>query len=73
MDAGSSGEVRESVAMNVPESMAPWLRAVTGEEFASRSPRELMVGEVASLVGISIRTLHHWDAVGLVVPDGRTA
>lgn len=61
------------MAMNVPESMAPWLRAVSGEERASESSRELTVGEVASLVGISIRTLHHWDAVGLVVPAGRTA
>lgn len=59
--------------MNVPESMAPWLRAVAGEEYTPRPARELTVGEVASLVGISIRTLHHWDAVGLVVPDGRTA
>ena len=26
------------------------------------------VGEVARAVGVSVRTLHHWDAVGLLVP-----
>jgi len=26
------------------------------------------VGEVAAAVGVSVRTLHHWDAVGLLVP-----
>ncbi|RPA12534.1 MerR family transcriptional regulator [Gordonia sp. OPL2] len=31
------------------------------------------VGEIARLVGISVRTLHHWDHIGLVVPSGRTA
>lgn len=30
------------------------------------------VGEVARLAGISVRTLHHWDAVGLVQPTLRT-
>lgn len=32
----------------------------------------LTIGGAASLVGISVRTLHHWDAIGLVVPSGRT-
>jgi len=31
------------------------------------------VGEVATLVGVSVRTLHHWDTVGLLVPSGRTS
>lgn len=26
------------------------------------------VGEVAAAIGVSVRTLHHWDAIGLVVP-----
>ena len=26
------------------------------------------VGQVAAAVGVSVRTLHHWDAVGLLVP-----
>lgn len=32
----------------------------------------LTVGAVARLAGITIRTLHHYDEIGLVVPDGRT-
>lgn len=32
----------------------------------------LTVGQVAALVGISVRTLHHWDQVGLVTPSERS-
>ncbi|WP_454295369.1 MerR family transcriptional regulator [Salana multivorans] len=32
----------------------------------------LTVGAVAELVGVSVRTLHHWDEIGLVTPSGRT-
>ena len=32
----------------------------------------LTVGETARRVGVSIRTLHHWDEIGLVVPAART-
>lgn len=32
----------------------------------------MTVGEVARLVGISVRTLHHYDEISLVVPSGRT-
>ncbi|WP_327114369.1 MerR family transcriptional regulator [Nocardia sp. NBC_01730] len=32
----------------------------------------LTVGVVASLVGVTIRALHHWDALGLVRPSQRT-
>ncbi|MFD0364031.1 MerR family transcriptional regulator [Nocardia sp. GCM10030253] len=32
----------------------------------------LTVGAVASLVGVTIRALHHWDAIGLVRPSERT-
>lgn len=32
----------------------------------------LTVGRTAALVGVSVKTLHHWDAVGLVRPSGRT-
>lgn len=34
--------------------------------------RELTVGVVAGMVGVSIRTLHHYDQIGLVEPSGRT-
>lgn len=32
----------------------------------------LTVGRTATLVGVSVKTLHHWDAVALVRPSGRT-
>ncbi len=31
------------------------------------------VGEVARAAGVSVRTLHHYDEIGLVSPSGRTA
>ncbi|MGY1635364.1 MerR family transcriptional regulator [Geodermatophilus sp. SYSU D00742] len=31
------------------------------------------VGEVAGLAGVTVRTLHHYDRIGLVSPSGRTA
>jgi MerR family transcriptional regulator, thiopeptide resistance regulator len=31
-----------------------------------------LVGEVAALAGISVRALHHYDAIGLLVPSGRS-
>jgi len=35
-------------------------------------PDGLTVGRAAALVGVSVKTLHHWDAIGLVRPSGRT-
>ncbi|GAA4554459.1 MerR family transcriptional regulator [Amycolatopsis samaneae] len=32
----------------------------------------LTVGRTATLVGVSVKTLHHWDGIGLVRPSGRT-
>jgi DNA-binding transcriptional MerR regulator len=34
---------------------------------------ELTVGSLAELAGVTVRTLHHYDEIGLVVPPGRTA
>jgi DNA-binding transcriptional MerR regulator len=34
---------------------------------------ELTVGRVAELAGVTVRTLHHYDEIGLVSPSGRTA
>lgn len=31
------------------------------------------IGEVAETVGLSLRTIRHWDEVGLVPPSGRSA
>ena len=30
------------------------------------------VGELAARTGLTVRTLHHYDAVGLLSPSGRT-
>ncbi len=32
----------------------------------------LNVGSLAQLAGVTVRTLHHYDEIGLVVPSGRT-
>ncbi len=31
------------------------------------------VGRVAGLAGVTVRTLHHYDAIGLLSPSGRSA
>ncbi|MEV3923002.1 MerR family transcriptional regulator [Actinomadura coerulea] len=36
-------------------------------------PGGMAVGAAASHAGVTVRTLHHWDAIGLVRPSGRTA
>jgi DNA-binding transcriptional MerR regulator len=35
-------------------------------------PRSLTVGAVARLAGITVRTLHHYDEIGLLRPSGRS-
>jgi MerR family transcriptional regulator, thiopeptide resistance regulator len=35
-------------------------------------PRTYKVADVARMSGVSIRALHHYDAIGLLVPTGRT-
>ena len=32
-----------------------------------------LVGQVAGLAGVTIRTLHHYDEIGLLSPSGRSA
>src|SRR5687768_10099157 len=34
--------------------------------------RYYQVKEVAQIAGVSVRTLHHYDEIGLLVPRGRT-
>jgi DNA-binding transcriptional MerR regulator len=38
-----------------------------------KQSRTYQVKDVARLAGVSIRTLHHYDAIGLLVPGARTA
>ncbi|HEX6474220.1 MAG TPA: MerR family transcriptional regulator [Candidatus Limnocylindria bacterium] len=35
-------------------------------------PRSLPVGVVARLAGVTVRTLHHYDDIGLLAPSGRS-
>jgi len=35
--------------------------------------RTFQVKDVARLAGVSVRTLHHYDSIGLLVPEIRTA
>ncbi|TPW71524.1 MerR family transcriptional regulator [Schumannella sp. 10F1B-5-1] len=37
------------------------------------APRTHRIGEVAEANGLSLRSLRHWDEVGLLTPSGRTA
>src|SRR6185436_18523196 len=38
----------------------------------SADGREWRVGEVARLAHVTVRTLHHYDEIGLLVPSGRS-
>ena len=38
----------------------------------TRGSAGLTVGAAAALVGVSVRTLHHWDRIGLARASGRT-
>lgn len=49
----------------------PSVRSAVSYQGPSRSS-ELTVGAAARLVGVSVRTLHHYDEIGLVVPSERT-
>ncbi|MEU5210938.1 MerR family transcriptional regulator [Streptomyces sp. NPDC020742] len=44
----------------------------TGEGAEPLDPDGLTVGRTAALVGVSVKTLHHWDGIGLVHPSERT-
>src|SRR5262245_31120003 len=37
------------------------------------SSRRYQVKEVAELAGVTVRALHHYDEIGLLVPNGRSA
>ncbi|WP_314037627.1 MerR family transcriptional regulator [Dietzia sp. CH92] len=45
---------------------------MTTEEPSGAATGGLTVGAAAELVGVSIRTLHHWDRIGLAPASGRT-
>lgn len=65
---GRNGVDRRGHARN--EALDPHVascRIVGGVE------EHLAVGRVAELAGVSVRTLHHYDEIGLVQPSARTA
>ncbi|MEJ7901281.1 MAG: MerR family transcriptional regulator, partial [Thermomicrobiales bacterium] len=39
---------------------------------SSRTARTLTVGNVAAISGVTVRTLHHYEEIGLLVPAGRS-
>ena len=45
---------------------------MTSQTRTRSDERTYTVGELADLARISIRTLHHYDAIGLLAPSGRT-
>jgi MerR family transcriptional regulator, thiopeptide resistance regulator len=47
-------------------------QAVKHAEVAAMEPRRYRVNEVARLSGVSVRTLHHYDQIGLLAPSGRS-
>ena len=46
--------------------------AVDDTEGMDEHTTELTVGAAAQLLDVSVRTLHHWDAIGLASPSERT-
>src|SRR2546421_10518113 len=65
-------------------SSTPWWRGgngfdphvTSGSTLAAKgggSPVSYPVGAVAELAGVTVRTLHHYDRIGLLSPRGRTA
>jgi MerR family transcriptional regulator, thiopeptide resistance regulator len=46
--------------------------ATVADESATMSVGDLTVGEVARLCGVTVRTLHHYDEIGLVPASGRS-
>ena len=51
-----------------PDATSGWTLVPVKER---RNP--MNVGEVAALAGVTVRTLHHYDRIGLLSPSGRTA
>lgn len=42
------------------------------EDMTAMTDSEMTVGQVAELFGVTVRTLHHYDEVGLLVPSARS-
>jgi MerR family transcriptional regulator, thiopeptide resistance regulator len=55
-----------------PQKMFVPSRSVRPHTLAVTRSRTFQVKDVARLAGVSVRTLHHYDAIGLLVPRIRT-
>ena len=63
--------MRDPQGMNdAPHPSAPAPAPAPAEAPARESDRT--VGAAARLLGVSVRALHHWDAIGLLTPSGRS-
>jgi len=40
---------------------------------SAEDDRRWRVGELAGVTGLTVRALHHYDAIGLLVPSQRTS
>lgn len=45
----------------------------TGGPMRPPDPRTYPVGNLAELASVSVRTVHHYDEIGLLTPSGRSA
>ncbi|MEH0060029.1 MerR family transcriptional regulator [Auritidibacter ignavus] len=60
------------MSMHTPESMTPWVTHSSATTLPPDDVETLSVGDAAALVGVSVRTLHHWDDISLVAPKYRS-
>lgn len=70
-DVTSGGRVDRVTENGVNDGKAPPGRA-TDAGPANSGSRPLTVGRAAELAGLTVRTLHHYDRLGLVRPSRRT-
>src|SRR4051794_29478566 len=59
---------RSTCQLDPPATSASTVVVVSG----TRTDELLTVGAVARLAGVTVRTLHHYDEIGLVSPTGRS-
>ena len=63
MDVKDRRTQRKGAAMdvNTPASMTPWMRLLADDDLLPLADEHLAVGEAASLMGVGVRTLQHWQ------------
>jgi DNA-binding transcriptional MerR regulator len=61
-----------SVGPRRDNGLMPSNEPIAADRPAQSRAEGLTVGRAAALVGVSVKTLHHWDEIGLVRPSDRT-